>query len=62
MRFLFIFVKLTIESRNIQLFGNQFGINLEWAIHTTQTFMNNDQNCGQVLLKLDFKNAFNSVE
>jgi hypothetical protein len=62
MRFLFIFVKLTIESRNIQLFGNQFGINLEWAIHTTQTFMNNDQNRGQVLLKLDFKNAFNSVE
>jgi hypothetical protein len=32
------------------------------AIHTTRTFVNNDQNHGTVLLKLDFKNAFNSVE
>jgi uncharacterized protein with NRDE domain len=34
----------------------------EAAIHTTRTFVNNDQNRGKVLLKLDFKNAFNSVE
>jgi hypothetical protein len=34
----------------------------EAAIHTTRTFVNNDQNRGKVLLKLDFKNAFNSAE
>jgi hypothetical protein len=34
----------------------------EAAIHTTGTFVNNDQNRCKVLLKLDFKNAFNSVE
>jgi hypothetical protein len=34
----------------------------EAEIHTTRTFMNNDQNRGKVLLKLDFKNAFKSVE
>jgi hypothetical protein len=34
----------------------------EAAIHTARTFVNNDQNRGKVLLKLDFKNAFNSVE
>jgi hypothetical protein len=34
----------------------------EAAIHTTQTFVNNEQNRGKVVLKLDFKNAFNSVE
>jgi hypothetical protein len=34
----------------------------EAAIHTTRTFVNNDQNRGKVLFKLDFKNAFNAVE
>jgi hypothetical protein len=34
----------------------------EAAIHTTRIFVNNDQNLDKVLLKLDFKNAFNSVE
>jgi hypothetical protein len=34
----------------------------EAAIHITRTFVNNDQNRGKVLIKLDFKNAFNSVE
>jgi hypothetical protein len=34
----------------------------EAIIHTTRTFVNNYQNRGKVLLKLDFKNAFNSVE
>jgi hypothetical protein len=33
----------------------------EAAIHTTRTFVNNDQNRGKVLL-FNFKNAFNSVE
>jgi hypothetical protein len=34
----------------------------EAAIHTTRTFLNNDQNRCKVLLKLNFKNAFNLVE
>jgi hypothetical protein len=34
----------------------------EAAIHTTRTFVNNDQNRAKVLLKLDFKYAFNLVE
>jgi hypothetical protein len=34
----------------------------EAAIHTTRTFLNNDQNRDKVLFKLDFKNVFNSVE
>jgi hypothetical protein len=34
----------------------------EATIHTTGTFVNNNQNRRKVLLKLDFKNAFNSVE
>jgi hypothetical protein len=34
----------------------------EAAIHTTRTFVNNDLNRSKVVLKLDFKNAFNSVE
>jgi hypothetical protein len=34
----------------------------EAAIHTTRAFVNNDQNRGKVLFKLDFKNAFNAVE
>jgi hypothetical protein len=33
----------------------------EAAIHTTQTYVNNDQNRGKVLLKSDFKNAFNGI-
>jgi hypothetical protein len=34
----------------------------ETAIYTTRTFVSNDQNRDKILLKLDFKNAFNSVE
>jgi hypothetical protein len=51
------------QSRNIvnsYLSPHQLGC--EAAIHTTRTFLNNNQNRGKVLLKLDFKNAFNSVE
>jgi hypothetical protein len=57
------------QSRNIvnsYLSPHQLGVTIklgcEAAIHTTRTFVNNDQNHGTVLLKLDFKNAFNSVE
>jgi hypothetical protein len=57
------------QSRNIvnsYLSPHQLGVatklGCEAAIHTTRTFVNNDQNRGKVLLKLDFKNAFNSVE
>jgi hypothetical protein len=57
------------QSRNIvnsYLSPHQLGVatklGCEAAIHTTRTFVNNDQNHGKVLLKLDFKNAFNSVE
>jgi hypothetical protein len=57
------------QSRNIvnsYLSPHQLGVTTklgcEAAIHTTRTFVNNDQNRGKVLLKLDFKNAFNSVE
>jgi hypothetical protein len=56
------------QSRNIvnsYLSPHQLGVAVagcEAAIHTTRTFVNNDQNRGKVLLKLDFKNAFNSVE
>jgi hypothetical protein len=57
------------QSRNIvnsYLSSHQLGVatklGCEAAIHTTRTFVNNDQNRGKVLLKLDFKNAFNSVE
>jgi hypothetical protein len=31
-------------------------------IHIIRTFVNNDQNRGKVLLKLNFKNPFTSVE
>jgi hypothetical protein len=51
---------------NLYLSPHQLGVatklGCEAAIHTTRTFVNNDQNRGKVLLKLDFKNAFNSVE
>jgi hypothetical protein len=57
------------QSRNIvnsYLSPHRLGVatklGCEAAIHTTRTFVNNDQNRGKVLLKLDFKNAFNSVE
>jgi hypothetical protein len=57
------------QSRNIvnsYLSPHQLGVatklGCEAAIHTTRSFVNNDQNRGKVLLKLDFKNAFNSVE
>jgi hypothetical protein len=57
------------QSRNIvnsYLSPHQLGVatklGCEAAIHTTRTFVNNDENRGKVLLKLDFKNAFNSVE
>jgi hypothetical protein len=57
------------QSRNIvnsYLSPHQLGVattlGCEAAIHTTRTFVNSDQNRGKVLLKLDFKNAFNSVE
>jgi hypothetical protein len=57
------------QSRNIvnsYLSPHQLGVatklRCEAAIHTTRTFVNNDQNRGKVLLKLDLKNAFNSVE
>jgi hypothetical protein len=57
------------QSRNIvnsYLSPHQLGVatklGCEASIHTTRTFVNNDQNRGKVLLKLDFKNAFNSVE
>jgi hypothetical protein len=57
------------QSRNIvnsYLTPHQLGVatklGREAAIYTTRTFVNNDQNRGKVLLKLDFKNAFNSVE
>jgi hypothetical protein len=57
------------QSRNIvnsYLSPYQLGVatklGCEAAIHTTRTFVNNDQNRGKVVLKLDFKNAFNSVE
>jgi hypothetical protein len=57
------------QSRNIvnsYLSPHQLGVatklGCEAAIHTTRIFVNNDQNRGKVLLKLDFKNAFNSVE
>jgi hypothetical protein len=56
------------KSRNIvnshlsphQLHATKLGC--EAAVHTTRTFVNNEQNRGKVLLKLYFKNAFNSVE
>jgi hypothetical protein len=51
---------------NSYLSPHQLGVatklGCEAAIHTTRTFVNNDQNRGKVLLKLHFKNAFNSVE
>jgi hypothetical protein len=51
---------------NSYLSPHQLGVatklGCEAAIHTIRTFVNNDQNRGKVLLKLDFKNAFNSVE
>jgi hypothetical protein len=51
---------------NSYLSPHQLGVattlGCEAAIHTTRTFVNNDQNRGKVLLKLDFKNAFNSVQ
>jgi hypothetical protein len=57
------------QSRNIvnsYLSPHQLGVatklGCQVAIHTTRTFVNNDQNRGKVLLKLDFKNEFNSVE
>jgi hypothetical protein len=57
------------QSRNIvnsYLSPHQLGVatklGCEAAIHTTRTFVNNDQNRGKVVLKLDFKNAFKSVE
>jgi hypothetical protein len=57
------------QSRNIvnsYLSPHQLGVatklGCEAAIYTTGIFVNNDQNRGKVLLKLDFKNAFNSVE
>jgi hypothetical protein len=57
------------QSRNIvnsYLCPHQLGVatklGCEAAIHTTRTFVNNNQNHGKGLLKLDFKNAFNSVE
>jgi hypothetical protein len=57
------------QSRNIvnsYLSPHQLGVatklECEAAIHTSRTFVNNDQNRGKVVLKLDFKNAFNSVE
>jgi hypothetical protein len=57
------------QSRNIvnsYLSPHQLGVatklGCEAAIHTTRTFVNNDQNRGKVILKLDFKNTFNSVE
>jgi hypothetical protein len=57
------------QTRNIvnsYLSSHQLGVatklGCEAAIYTTRTFVNNDQNRSKVLLKLDFKNAFNSVE
>jgi hypothetical protein len=57
------------QSRNIvnsYLSPHQLGVATKLgcnaSIHTTRTFVNNEQNRGKVLLKLDFKNAFNSVE
>jgi hypothetical protein len=57
------------QSRNIvnsYLSPHQLGVatklGCEAAIHTTRTFVNNDLNRSKVVLKLDFKNAFNSVE
>jgi hypothetical protein len=57
------------QSRNIvnsYLSPHQLGaatkLGCEAAIYTTRTFVNNDQNRSKVVLKLDFKNAFNSVE
>jgi hypothetical protein len=57
------------QSRNIvnsYLSPHQLGVatklGCEAAIHTTRTFLNNDQNRCKVLLKLNFKNAVNSVE
>jgi hypothetical protein len=59
----------SFQNRNIvnsYLSPHQLGVatklGCEAAIHTTQTIVNNDQNRGKVLLKLGFKNAFNSVE
>jgi hypothetical protein len=57
------------QSRNIvnsYLSPHQLGVatklGCEAAIHTTRTFVNNDLNRSKVVLKLDFKNAFISVE
>jgi hypothetical protein len=57
------------QSRNIvnsYLSPHQLGVatklGCEAAIHTTRTFVNNELNRSKVVLKLDFKNAFNSVE
>jgi hypothetical protein len=43
---------------NSYLSSHQLGA----ANHITRTFVHNNQNRGKVLLELDFKNAFNSVE
>jgi hypothetical protein len=60
------FEKMTICTywyfKNVIQLGVATKLGCEAAIHTTRTFVNNDQNRGKVLLKLDFKNAFNSVE
>jgi hypothetical protein len=59
------------QSRNIvnsYLSPHQLGVatklGCEAAIHTTRTFVNNNQNRGKVILKLrvDFKKAFKSNE
>lgn len=41
-----------------------FGTNLgcEAAIHATRAFINSSKNTSRVILKIDYKNAFNSVE
>ncbi|KAF2892157.1 hypothetical protein ILUMI_14016, partial [Ignelater luminosus] len=41
-------------------FATQHGC--EAAIHAVRTFANAPKNVGKVLLKIDYKNAFNSVE
>jgi hypothetical protein len=57
-----IYDKMTLIYWLFFLISNVTKLGYEAAIHTTRTFVNNDQNRGKVLRKLDFKNAFNSVE
>ncbi|XP_008486032.1 uncharacterized protein LOC103522716, partial [Diaphorina citri] len=51
---------------NEYLLPHQLGVSAkqgcEAAIHSVRTYVSNPSNSGKVLLKIDFKNAFNSVE